>query len=165
MRETTIARFLAGESVDLESHGEDLADDFEVTRDMVVRLLELAERGELPMPALRSMATAIVDSDRLGTNDALVSAILHDWALPGADLADTRYWLTYKPDPAVRRRRIALQIAALLSAVLITGGLVWYGVTRERAAMLTMFAGFACLLAVAALTPKGEVKRFRASRH
>jgi hypothetical protein len=92
MRETAIARFLAGEATaaELEGDGGDLTEDFDVEPDMLLRFVDAAEQGELPPRALTAAAKTMLDSDRFAWMDDWVGVVLYRWSTSWVDLAEAR---------------------------------------------------------------------------
>lgn len=96
MDESTIARVLAGEvpAEELEREdaaGEALVDDFCVEPEMLMRLVEPAERGAIAPETLQAVAKTIFDSDRFGwVDDDPIYPILYEWSKLEIDLADAR---------------------------------------------------------------------------
>ncbi|HEY6140555.1 MAG TPA: hypothetical protein VI670_22600 [Thermoanaerobaculia bacterium] len=148
MRESTIARFLAGEAAAAELAGEDyvgdLTEDVEVEPAKLLRFVDAVERGELSPERLAAIAKAIVDSDHLAYDD-LVEAMLYEWSRSEIDLADSRRFLSGKLDRATWTRYI---LPALGAAALILAGLVWFVMTHSLMAWIPLALGFLLLVAL-----------------
>jgi hypothetical protein len=103
MHESTIARVLAGEVPAEELEREDveggaLVDDFDVEPEMLLRLVDAAERGAIAPETLQGVAKAILDSDRFGWGyDEPIYPILYEWSKLELDLADARRYLAPRP--------------------------------------------------------------------
>jgi hypothetical protein len=105
MKEAVLAKFLSGESaasaLAADLAGSEVADgirryvriedmnaEFNVTREMAVRLCDVVLRGELEPQALRLIGFALVTSDRFTwTEDDVLGAVLADWSCPEVHLA------------------------------------------------------------------------------
>ena len=92
-------------------HIQDLPADEEVTitAAMLVRLCDAVLAGDLPGPALETIAFAILASDRLhwGEEDEVVARVLYGWASPeiNSELTSSnvrmfRDWLTGEAQPS-----------------------------------------------------------------
>src|SRR5437870_98199 len=103
MHESTIARVLAGEVPAEELEREDveggaLIDDFCVEPEMLLRLVDPAERGALATETLQGAAKVILDSDRFEwVDDDAIYPILYEWSKLEIDLADARRYLAPRP--------------------------------------------------------------------
>jgi hypothetical protein len=83
-------------------------EDVTITAAMLVRLCDAVLAGDLPAPALETVALAAVASDRLHwrEDDELVGRVLYDWASPGigwglssGSIRMFRDWLTGEAQP------------------------------------------------------------------
>jgi len=148
MRESTIARFLAGEATAAElaeeDHGSDLTEDVDVGPAKLLRLVDAVERGELSPERLAIIARVIVDSDRFDYDD-LMEGILSEWLDSEFDAADSREFLTGRPSRATWTRYI---LPALGGAGFILAGLVWFVRTHNLMAWIPLILGFVILVSV-----------------
>jgi hypothetical protein len=148
MRESTIARFLAGEATAAEladeDHGGDLTEDVDVGPAKLMRLVAAVERGELSPERLAIIAGAIADSDRFAYDD-LMEGILYEWSHSEFDAADSREFLTGKPSRATWTRYL---LPAFGGAGLILAGLVWFVRTHSLMAWIPLILGFVVLVSV-----------------
>lgn len=146
MRESTIARFLAGEATAAElaeeDHGGDLTEDVDVEPAKLLRFVDAVERGELSVERLASIATAIIESDHFDYDD-LMEAILSEWSHSEFDVADSRHYLGANPGLKWWIRHF---LPALVAAALVLAGLVWFVMTHNLMAWIPLALGLLILV-------------------